>query len=151
MAALTNGNSKAAAAPFPPVTARPIRADGTVVAEERLATLELEDGTVYQGYSFGAEKSVSGELVFQTGIFSRFPSRCRSAVTHQLSSGQEWLGIRSRSRTPRTGGSCLSLLSPWLGITVGRHSVTPMQRDRIDSLIAIQIRFYRCSLARDTG
>ncbi|KAG4305399.1 hypothetical protein PORY_000955, partial [Pneumocystis oryctolagi] len=30
--------------------------------------LELEDGTVYIGYSFGAEKSVSGELVFQTGL-----------------------------------------------------------------------------------
>ncbi|KAJ5965189.1 uncharacterized protein N7479_005065 [Penicillium vulpinum] len=35
---------------------------------DRLATLELADGTVYQGYNFGAEKSVSGELVFQTGM-----------------------------------------------------------------------------------
>jgi carbamoyl-phosphate synthase/aspartate carbamoyltransferase len=34
----------------------------------RLASLELADGTVYQGYNFGAEKSVSGELVFQTGM-----------------------------------------------------------------------------------
>lgn len=31
-------------------------------------TLELEDGTVCQGYSYGAEKSVAGELVFQTGM-----------------------------------------------------------------------------------
>lgn len=30
-------------------------------------TLELQDGSAYQGFSFGAEKSVSGELVFQTG------------------------------------------------------------------------------------
>lgn len=30
--------------------------------------LELETGTTYQGYSFGAEKSISGELVFQTGM-----------------------------------------------------------------------------------
>ncbi|KAG5513884.1 hypothetical protein PMAC_000506 [Pneumocystis sp. 'macacae'] len=30
--------------------------------------LELDDGIAYQGYSFGAEKSVSGELVFQTGM-----------------------------------------------------------------------------------
>ncbi|KAL2359687.1 hypothetical protein RJZ56_007465 [Blastomyces dermatitidis] len=30
--------------------------------------LELEDGTVYQGYSFGAEASIAGELVFQTGM-----------------------------------------------------------------------------------
>ncbi|KAJ5479997.1 hypothetical protein N7530_005506 [Penicillium desertorum] len=35
---------------------------------DRLAALELADGTVYQGYNFGAEKSVSGELVFQTGM-----------------------------------------------------------------------------------
>lgn len=31
--------------------------------------LELKDGTTYLGYSFGAEgKSISGELVFQTGM-----------------------------------------------------------------------------------
>ena len=31
--------------------------------------LELRDGSVYQGYSFGAEgKSIAGELVFQTGM-----------------------------------------------------------------------------------
>lgn len=30
--------------------------------------LELADGTVYQGYSFGCPgKSISGECVFQTG------------------------------------------------------------------------------------
>lgn len=36
--------------------------------EQVLVSLELEDGTVYQGYSFGAKKSVAGELVFQTGM-----------------------------------------------------------------------------------
>lgn len=35
---------------------------------DRLVALELEDGTVYQGYNFGAEKSIAGELVFQTGM-----------------------------------------------------------------------------------
>lgn len=35
---------------------------------ERLVCLELEDGSTYQGYSFGAEKSIAGELVFQTGM-----------------------------------------------------------------------------------
>ncbi|KAI4198043.1 MAG: hypothetical protein LQ350_005555 [Teloschistes chrysophthalmus] len=30
--------------------------------------LELEDGSLQQGYSFGAEKSIAGELVFQTGM-----------------------------------------------------------------------------------
>ena len=34
----------------------------------RLISLELEDGTVYEGYSFGAQRSVAGELVFQTGL-----------------------------------------------------------------------------------
>lgn len=30
--------------------------------------LELQDGYVCQGYSFGAKKSIAGELVFQTGM-----------------------------------------------------------------------------------
>src|SRR5436190_12542968 len=34
----------------------------------RWISLELEDGSIYQGYSFGADKSVAGELVFQTGM-----------------------------------------------------------------------------------
>ena len=33
-----------------------------------IVCLELEDGSVYQGYSFGAPKSIAGELVFQTGM-----------------------------------------------------------------------------------
>lgn len=37
-------------------------------SSDKLFALELEDGTVYQGYSFGAEKSIAGELVFQTGM-----------------------------------------------------------------------------------
>jgi len=32
------------------------------------AKLVLEDGTVFEGYAFGAEKSVSGELVFNTAM-----------------------------------------------------------------------------------
>lgn len=34
----------------------------------RLMKLELQDGLSYMGTSFGADKSVSGELVFQTGM-----------------------------------------------------------------------------------
>ena len=49
--------------PYPPVSA-PSRMDQS----RRLAALELKDGSVYQGYSFGAEKSAAGELVFQTGM-----------------------------------------------------------------------------------
>ncbi len=36
--------------------------------DSRLMKLELQDGSSYMGTSFGAEKSVSGELVFQTGM-----------------------------------------------------------------------------------
>ncbi|KAJ2907382.1 hypothetical protein MKZ38_003239 [Zalerion maritima] len=34
----------------------------------KMYSLELEDASVYQGYSFGADKSIAGELVFQTGM-----------------------------------------------------------------------------------
>ncbi|EGD95673.1 protein kinase subdomain-containing protein [Trichophyton tonsurans CBS 112818] len=34
----------------------------------RSVCLELEDGTVYRGFNFGAERSIAGELVFQTGM-----------------------------------------------------------------------------------
>ena len=37
-------------------------------AGKRCTVLELQDGATYQGYSFGAEKSAAGELVFQTGM-----------------------------------------------------------------------------------
>jgi carbamoyl-phosphate synthase/aspartate carbamoyltransferase len=43
-------------------------ASGPVFDQAKLVALELADGTVYQGHSFGAEKSVAGELVFQTGM-----------------------------------------------------------------------------------
>lgn len=36
--------------------------------DDRPMQLELQDGTAFLGTSFGAEKSVSGELVFQTGM-----------------------------------------------------------------------------------
>lgn len=45
----------------PPSAARLVEDDG-------LICLELEDGSTYQGYSFGANKSIAGELVFQTGM-----------------------------------------------------------------------------------
>jgi carbamoyl-phosphate synthase / aspartate carbamoyltransferase len=46
-----------------PATAR--RVD---TQDDGLFCLELEDGSAYQGYSFGAVKSIAGELVFQTGM-----------------------------------------------------------------------------------
>ncbi|RYP79616.1 hypothetical protein DL769_002855 [Monosporascus sp. CRB-8-3] len=35
---------------------------------DSLVCLDLQDGSSYKGYSFGANKSVAGELVFQTGM-----------------------------------------------------------------------------------
>ncbi|CAN6673918.1 multifunctional protein Ura2p [Trichomonascus vanleenenianus] len=35
---------------------------------DKLVALELKNGVVVQGYSFGADKSAAGELVFQTGM-----------------------------------------------------------------------------------
>jgi carbamoyl-phosphate synthase / aspartate carbamoyltransferase len=37
-------------------------------AESQRMALELEDGSVSHGFAFGADKSVAGELVFQTGM-----------------------------------------------------------------------------------
>ena len=37
-------------------------------SDEGMICLELEDGSAYQGYSFGAQKTIAGELVFQTGM-----------------------------------------------------------------------------------
>lgn len=48
---------------FPPASARVVGSD-----DDGLVCLELEDGSAYQGYSFGARKNIAGELVFQTGM-----------------------------------------------------------------------------------
>ncbi|KAL2885111.1 Protein pyrABCN [Ceratocystis lukuohia] len=47
----------------PPASSRLAKADNG-----RLVCLEMHDGSSYQGYSFGAQKTVAGELVFQTGM-----------------------------------------------------------------------------------
>lgn len=68
MAQTTTTIGASASQPMAPVTARFLNEDGKIIEDERLVTLELEDGCAYQGYSFGAHKSISGELVFQTGM-----------------------------------------------------------------------------------
>ncbi|QSS57971.1 bifunctional pyrimidine biosynthesis protein pyrABCN [Histoplasma capsulatum] len=50
---------------IPPASPPKVGAEGN---GSKWYALELEDGTVYQGYSFGADKSIAGELVFQTGM-----------------------------------------------------------------------------------
>lgn len=42
-------------------------------AQDGKMLLELTDGSAYEGYSFGADKTISGECVFQTGVHSAAP------------------------------------------------------------------------------
>lgn len=49
---------------YPPASARIMDSDN----EQGLVCLDLQDGSSYKGFSFGAQKSVAGELVFQTGM-----------------------------------------------------------------------------------
>jgi hypothetical protein len=51
--------------PLPPATLDLQYAEGKGTMKKVL--LELADGSSFTGFSFGASKSVSGELVFQTG------------------------------------------------------------------------------------
>ncbi|ORY65375.1 uncharacterized protein BCR38DRAFT_432593 [Pseudomassariella vexata] len=52
-----------AAVQHQPATAKVVDA-----SDDGFMCLELKDGSSYQGYSFGAKKSIAGELVFQTGM-----------------------------------------------------------------------------------
>lgn len=57
-----------------------------VLAQHPLAILALADGTVFQGYSFGAPGQTTGEVVFNTSITGyqeilTDPSYCRQIVT----------------------------------------------------------------------
>jgi len=52
--------------PLPPATLDLNYAQGNQGTQKVL--LELADGSSFTGFSFGAQKSVSGELVFQTGM-----------------------------------------------------------------------------------
>ena len=54
--------------PLPPATLDLNYAQGKEGPKKVL--LELADGSSFTGFSFGAQKSVSGELVFQTGMNS---------------------------------------------------------------------------------
>ena len=58
---------------YPPATLKGIDADGSIATEwddsmgSADMVLELADGLALAGHSFGANKSVAGECVFQTG------------------------------------------------------------------------------------
>lgn len=54
--------------PYPPTTPQLMGENGEILADlAPIMILELQDGSAYQGYAFGAHKNISGELVFQTG------------------------------------------------------------------------------------
>jgi len=48
------------------------------------ATLYLEDGSKHEGYSFGAERDISGECVFQTGMVGYVESLTDPSYRGQL-------------------------------------------------------------------
>lgn len=60
---------------YPPATLKGIDAAGAAAADwddsmgQGDMVLELADGLALSGHSFGANKSVSGECVFQTGVY----------------------------------------------------------------------------------
>lgn len=62
--ALTNGHTSPSVVPASSYGSSQTSANDTMI-------LELGDGTLLQGVSFGAAKSVAGECVFQTGMESQ--------------------------------------------------------------------------------
>lgn len=63
---LTRAATAVTEVPASPVTSPACHEDGPEAID---GVLELQDGTAFRGFSFGAEgKSVAGECVFQTGM-----------------------------------------------------------------------------------
>jgi hypothetical protein len=62
--------------PFPP---SPSSAGGLLKPDAVEANLVLDDGTVIKGISFGANKSIAGEVVFNTGMVGYPGEWCRQA------------------------------------------------------------------------
>ncbi len=67
--------------PFPPsltpslTPSPPPHTPHNPIPQEKRAVLILEDGTKLEGFSFGAEKEVNGEVVFTTGMVG-YPGAC---------------------------------------------------------------------------
>ncbi|KXX79167.1 Protein pyrABCN [Madurella mycetomatis] len=90
---------------------------------EGLVTLELEDGSAYQGYSFGAPKSIAGELVFQTGM----------------------VGYPESVTDPSYRGQILVITFP----LVGNYGVPP--RDALDQLLGDLPAYFESSQIHIAG
>ena len=79
--------------PAPPIAATLLQDQSKSID----AVLELADGTVFRGISFGADgKSVAGECVFQTG--APYPCPPRSIMLMFSWITQVWLDTRNPSR-----------------------------------------------------
>jgi Carbamoyl-phosphate synthase small chain, CPSase domain len=59
------------------------------------AKLTLEDGSVFEGISFGAEKPINGEVVFSTGMVGYTESLTDPSYRGQVTSFSDQLGQRS--------------------------------------------------------
>lgn len=74
------GGRGAAATPYPLLQerdpSRPVR-----------GALTLQDGRVFEGVSFGANKSISGEVVFNTGAARPLAAVTRPSRSHDVISG----------------------------------------------------------------
>ena len=85
--------------------------------------LELGDGSLFQGYGFGAETSVSGELVFQTGM----------------------IGYNESITDPSYRGQILVFTFP----LIGNYGVPP--RDSMDSLLHDMPAYFESSQIHVAG
>lgn len=54
------------------------------IESQKKYELTLEDGSIYRGYSFGHEKSISGEVVFNTGMVGYCESLTDPSYTGQI-------------------------------------------------------------------
>lgn len=102
---------------------RPATAHIAKAESEGLVTLELEDGSAYQGYSFGAPKSIAGELVFQTGM----------------------VGYPESVTDPSYRGQILVITFP----LVGNYGVPP--RDALDQLLGDLPAYFESSQIHIAG
>ncbi len=87
------------AAFYPPVTAPPSPfSDDAAREEDTLISLELQDGVVYQGYSFGAKKSCAGECKYTRHPvrMAHLPPLMLAYGYMQWSSRRAWWATQSR-------------------------------------------------------
>jgi len=78
------------------------------LASRRQASLQLEDGSVFQGFSFGHPESIAGEVVFNTGM----------------------VGYPESLTDPSYAGQILVITFP----LIGNYGVPSDERDSLDLL-----------------